>query len=222
MKDKIVPKYALKYVFFFLLSVGIFSCKKEEVVLVKITVYDIFAGRNVPNQYVTLIQQGTKHSLFSGGSSDSRDLINKGYTNSNGQIVFVLDEDYNKYSYFIGYENQGNYTYISGADDAISKGDVNITVKVYAYSKLILTLNPPPPYNAGDSLRVDFYCPNNNTNGQHNILRNSNYTSATNFFWVEYGTYYFNIDKYKAGVYSNIRDTVFYTDDSTYFYNVNW
>ncbi len=205
-------------IFILLFLTGVISCKKKEDTYVKVTVHDMGANRNVPGKHL-ILYVGKRINQW-GSHHYSYDLIAEKDTDVNGIADFGGFEAYKDkdYIYYVAFEDGNN---LKESEYIVNKGeDNNITINVKGRSSLTVNFTPPPPYSVGDSLRVEFYG-SNYAAYTHPIITNSTYQNNHQFF-VYYDTYYFNIDKYKAGVYTNVKDTVFYDDDSVYTYNVNW
>ena len=203
----------IQLIFIFLFLTGVFSCKKKETTSVKVTVWDSDLNRVVPNWKVYLEEKHYKTTLGSG--TDAYSVILEGYTDANGQIDFGEFDTYksNHYAYAV------RANPLEMGEIELEKGTSNnITLKITEPFRLKIRFIPPPPYNGNDSLRLDFFGIANNF---HFVLTSSNYylTDATTLIS---GTYYYNIDKYKSGVYTNNKDTVFYDVNSSYEYNVSW
>lgn len=194
---------------------GIYSCKKKETTSVKVTVWDSDLNRVVPNWKVYLEEKHYKTTLGSG--TDAYSVILEGYTDANGQKDFGEFDTYksNKYDYAVRTDNLLNIGEIE-----IDKGTSNnVTLKITERFKLQRRFVPPPPYSGSDSMRLEFYEITNNM--LRLVLTSSNYYPYEAGGLIS-GTYCYNIDKYKAGVYTNIKDTVFYDVNSSYEYNVSW
>lgn len=202
----------IKFVVVILLFTGILSCKKEEETSVKGTVYDNTAQTYVSNFPIVLVEQTLSSGLHIFGvvpSDYSYDTLKKGVTDANGYYNFGM---------FPTRKNK-KYTYLLN-NKTLNKGqDNNISFTFYGSTILYVNFLPPPPYNIGDSLSVNF-TPSINLNNKFRVTNTNDLYN--NHLFISDGKYYININKFKSGVYTNIKDTVFYTNGTTNNYNVNW
>ncbi len=198
---------------------GIYSCKKTNnnatiTTSVKATVFDENTQQYVPNQKLTLYEVQNQNS--GGGHLQILKEVN---TDANGQADFGAFEARvsNDYYYVVTIYSGINYSVPAN----VIKGQSNtIPFTEEAQANLAVKFMPPPPYNTGDSLSVSFVSKNH----QYLIpfkITNSNYSQLSMVRLLS-GYYYINIDKYKSGIYTNTKDTVFYIANSTNEYDVNW
>ncbi len=192
-----------------------FSCKKEEETSVRGHAYDNSALANAPSVHVKLIERFNDHTIYIAGVSSNNykyTVLKEGDTDANGYFdlgTFSARKD-KKYDYYINKDVYG-----------LTKGEDNdITIQIYdGITYLYTYFLPPPPYNVGDSLTVTY---------THSVYTNHKFKikdigySSQNYYEIISGKYYINIDKYKSGIYSNLKDTVFYPNKTTNSYNVNW
>ncbi len=138
-------------------------------------------------------------------------VLKEGDTDANGHFdlgTFSARKD-KKYDYYV---NEDVYSLTKGKDN-------EITIQIYGRAYLFTNFQPPPPYNVGDSLTVTY---------THSVYTNHKFKitdigySSQNYYEIISGKYSINIDKYKFGIYSNLKDTVFYPNETTNTYNVNW
>jgi len=186
----------------------------------------------VANKKVLLIEYKTKVGYIGGGTTKTQSIITSGFTDANGQIVFGDFDTYkNKnYEYYIEYDYYDKISFSDNGikdkgvlgNDPLDKGtDNNVLININQSSIFTINFTPPPPYNGADYLRLDLTCPLYTGQYDQIHLDNTNYSNYHKYS-VYRGTYYYNIDKFKSGVYTNTKDTVLYDIDSTYIYNVNW
>ncbi len=184
----------------------------------RVRLYDSYSNKGIPNKRIFLEVEERINQV--GSHHYSYDSIAAKNTDANGYVDFGRFDALknSKYTYFVGQMKGG---ILNGSDYIVTKGEDNfITINDQVPSTLTFNFFPPPPYGTGDSLRIDYYRLDNMS--WHGIITDISYLSAGNQDIIKYGNYYFNIDKFKSGVYTNTKDTVFYNDDSAYFYNVNW
>ena len=189
------------------------SCKKEEETTVKGRVYDENAESFVANHKIFLIEKVLAQGIYFGGANSSNysyDTLFKGVTDSNGNFNFGS---------FQARKNK-RYEYLLN-DVSLNKGtDNNITLRFNGSTLINVNFLPPPPYNFGDSLVVKF----THSAYQSIFLKitNSNYNIVYRPSRIISGKYFININKFKSGVYSNIKDTVMYLNGTSNNYDVNW
>ncbi|OFY85310.1 MAG: hypothetical protein A3F72_15120 [Bacteroidetes bacterium RIFCSPLOWO2_12_FULL_35_15] len=199
----------LRLVFLFLFYLVISSCKKlgTETTSVKVTHIDNNTQKGVPNIKVILYEG--KHLVSA--NYDTK-VLNEIYTDANGQADFGEFETHRNDKYFYGVER------IDPDNTNIKKGEINNLIFSGSFSiTLTLKFILPPPYNPSDSLSVTFI----NANNIHYNVTNNNYANPQ-LMYLPSGYEYINIDKYKSGVYTNIKDTVFYPANSINEYDVYW
>lgn len=215
----------LKLLFAIFILLGIVSCKKTkyETTSAKALVFDENTQQYIPNVKMRLWEAQSVTSIFGGQPTINGRVLKEGYTDENGQVDFGefnarKSSDY----YYIVSEDHGiNYSVPAN----IKKGESNtISFTVYAHANITIKFIPPPPYNNGDSLSVSFT--NYKDPGNPFKITNSNY-SQFSVVSLYVGYEYINIDKYKSGIYTNAKDTVFYnavfySPYSTDEYDVYW
>jgi len=205
-----------KIVLAVLLFAGMFSCKKTEITSLKVVVYNPATNVRLANFHLSLTETVKKFSFNIGGSGYSYfpSVIKEGYTDANGECDFgeIETRKSDKYDYTV--------TYHSGSGvKKLEKGVQNNISIIAAYPATVyVNFLPPPPYNIGDSLVVNFV---------HDYyikykITNINYFSFHQLRLNNLGTYFINIDKYKSGIYTNSKDTVVYLDGTTNNYDINW
>ena len=195
----------------FILVIG--ACKKVEETSAKVSVFDLYSGSFVPNYKVTLFERFNDKPTLSIGSGNNHYnsyALKSGVTDVNGNFDFGAFEAMksNKYDYFIN-------------EQGIGKGvDNNVQLKIRGWAWLSVLFLPSPPYNTGDSLVVSF---------EHYIFQSqkfkitqSNYSIQSLPRSIPDGRYYVNIDKFKSGIYANIKDTILLLYHTTTNYDVNW
>jgi hypothetical protein len=105
----------------------------------------------------------------------------------------------------------------------LSKDEDNIIdVNYFGFTNLNINLFPVPPYNIGDTISIkkqDLLYPNNVVR-----ITNNNYLQ---FFYnrplhVSTGKTEITIEKYKAGIFSTVKDTILLFDEVEYDYNINF
>ncbi|OFY87927.1 MAG: hypothetical protein A3F72_09190 [Bacteroidetes bacterium RIFCSPLOWO2_12_FULL_35_15] len=206
---------ALKFIFALFFLFGISSCKKTENTSAKVTVFDKTTQMGVSNMKVVLTEIYNTSSL--GSANYTFNVLKTGYTDANGKYDF---------GEFVT-PKKGKYTYSVDTDWAnpngssnIQKGESNdIILKNVYMCDVIIKFLPPPPYNAGDSLSFNIISasyPNN-----HWTITNYNYSYFPSV-GISSGYSFINIDKYKSGIYTNIKDTVFYDPKSSNEYDLYW
>ncbi|MCE9539873.1 MAG: hypothetical protein K8R85_11740 [Bacteroidetes bacterium] len=209
-----------KFLFAVLVLSGIFSCKKTkyETTTVKALVFDENTQQYISNVKILLYEVQQATSLFGGHPTIKGGVIKEANTDANGQADFGEFEakKSSDYYYVVSEDHGINYTVPAN----VKKGESNtIPFTVHAYAYITIKFIQPPPYNTGDSLSVSF----TNYKFPWNPFKitNSNYSqfSIVNLY---VGHEYINIDKYKSGIYTNIKDTVFYSASSIYEYHVYW
>jgi len=100
------------------------------------------------------------------------------------------------------------------------EGTVNdIILEITERSRLYFHITPLPGYGYVDTLSIDLSGQNHN---MHIYFTNNDYNMSSARADLAADTYYFNINKFKSGVYTNIRDTVTYDKFGTYHYTINW
>ncbi len=201
------------------------SCKKgTDFTSAKIKVLDLTDNRFEPHVKVKLDEA---RRVYNNGcricaSRIEWTTIKEGYTDSNGFFDFGEFETSKSddYEYWVG---KCDWDKPCGGGLKISKGQLNdLTFNVADPVPLNIKFLPPPPYGIGDSLRVDFfssYCPYPVC---HYFITNGSYTTNNNFDLEFTGSCYFEIKKYKSGVFSDVKDTVNYSNDSAKVYSVIW
>lgn len=215
----------IKFLFALLLFAGILSCKKgTDFTSAIVKVLDYPYNLYEPNIKVKLDQ--SKRVYDNGCRICSSHLefttLKEGYTDANGFFDFgeFETEKSDDYDYYVG---NCNWDKPCGGVK-ISKGESNnITLNVFDGIPLTVKFIPPPPYNSGDSLRVDIinpYCVSSPT--CNFFINNSSYLTNNYFNLGHSGQWCFNVKKYKSGVYTNTNDTVYYTNDSAKEYDVIW
>jgi len=208
----------LKFLFaVFVLSV-IVSCKKTkyETTTVKASVFDNGSQQYVPNRKIGLYEVKKATSLFGGTPTININVLKELYTDANGQADFGEFEAKKNSDYY--YVVSDAIWINSSTNENVKKGESNtIPFTVYADANITIKLIPPPPYNTGDSLSLSFY-----QNPMYPFkITNSNY-SQFSVIRLAAGYEYINIDKYKSGIYTNSKDTVFYSPYTAYEYDVYW
>lgn len=211
---------ALKYLLFFLLVFEIFSCKKinYKTTSVKAYLFDESSQQYVPNRKIVLYELENK--AIGSYPRYSRKILKEVYTNANGLADFGEFEAHrsDKFNYSV---DVGDYFTLSPEYSNLKRGESNsITFKVTAYVDFTLKFIQPPPYNTGDSLSISFTNPNYYPMYSVRIT-NSNYYQY-NINRLSSGFQYINIDKFKSGVYTNTKDTVFYPAYCATGYYVYW
>jgi hypothetical protein len=187
------------------------SCKKgTEFTSLKVTVYDPYTNIRIANWPLTLTEIKKTSSLNIGGIgyNFNSTILNEVHTDSNGEYDFG---EFNT-------QKNDKYTYTIN-EKLIDKG-VHNDVSLNASNPCSVNVNflPPPPYGSGDSLVINFVY---DAYEKYKVT-NNNYTTSHQLTMWNPGTYYINIDKFKSGIYTNTKDTVFYADGSTNNYTVNW
>ena len=200
------------------------SCKKTQSTSVKVRVLDITDNRYEPNIKVKLDEA---RRVYNNGcricaSHFEWTTLKEGYTDSNGFFDFGEFDarKSNDYEYWVG---NCNWDKPCGGGIKLSKGESNnLNFNVQDAISLHIKFMPPPPYSTGDSIRVEFNSSSCPYPICHYFISNNTYT-YNNQFNLEYtGNCYFNILKYKSGIFTNIRDTVYYSNDSAKEYDVIW
>ena len=213
-------KRILSFLFIFVL-IGVTACKKKETTSLKVTVYDSDLNTGVPNWKVYFYEINHK---FMGPSDGLITLVKTGLTDADGKIDFGDIETYrknNKYQYFVTSKND-----LSGKpmldNKEVVEGTVNdIILEVHEWAKLYIDITPTMPgFGYVDTLSFDLM--GKNHNWHFYTTNNDLYLHNHPVFDVFADTYYFNINKFKSGVYTNIRDTVSYDKFGTYHYTINW
>ncbi len=203
----------LQILFLFCIIIVIGACKKVEETSVKVSVFDQNSGTYVPNFKVRLIERyNDRPTLAIGGYFNNYNSysLKEGETDVNGNFDFGVFEAMKnkKYDYYIN-------------EKSISKGiDNKVQLNISGMASLSVSFLPPPPYSPSDSLTVIF---------RHSYLQ-YNYYKVTQLGYPSIigpapladGRYYVNIDKFKSGVYINIKDTITLLQNTTTNYNVNW
>lgn len=192
---------------------GIISCKKTEKTSVKVISIDYYSKKRVPNVQIDLKEIETRGNSVT-TQTKSEKILKTGYTDVNGQIDFggFEAEKSRKYEY---------RAYASSMNNFINKGEKNDIISTAGYSvEVTVQLIPPPPYAAGDSIRVNFI---NEYNPEANPkITNVNYFIKGHFL-CPIGYDYISIDKYKSGIFTNTTDTVYYDfQDHINEYDVYW
>ena len=188
------------------------SCKKTEKTSVKVTVIDKNTQHGIANKKITLFEAKAEKRLIGSARYNSH-ILKEAYTDANGQVDF---------GEFDTHRNNNYIYYVNGSTENpnVKKGENNnIIFSFTGYVMMAVKFTPPPPYNSDDSLSVSVTKP---SGYKYSIITNYNYTGSQFNFGLESGYKYINIDKYKSGIYTNIKDTVFYLDGATNEYDVNW
>lgn len=214
----------LKLVFALFLLTGIVSCKKlsYEKTSIKATLFDESTQLGIPNSK-TILYEVKKENSLNGNPTYNKQVLKEAYTDANGQVDFGEFEAHrsNKYDYVITYGIDMYGNPFNTRENSIKKGiDNYILLPVWGTIDLTIKFLPPPPYNTGDSLAVSInYI--NRPKPAHRVTNNS-YSQSSVLMNLSSGNYYINIDKYKSGIYTNTKDTVFYPAYSTNEYDVTW
>ena len=203
----------IKFIFLLFFLLGIVSCKKTESTSAKVTVIDKISQKRAPNIKVVLTE--IYNMSWTGSAEYNFNVLKIGYTDANGQFDFgeFVTQKKGRYTYSVdvGFANPNGLW-------NIGKGKSNdIIIEGSYFRDVSINFLPPPPYNIGDSLSVnitnaDF--PNNNW-----TITNNNYSLGYSIR-IPSGYDFININKYKSGVFSNIRDTVSIFDNQSY--DVYW
>ncbi len=200
---------------------GIFSCKKTNNATtntsVKASEFDENTQQYVPNVKLLLWEV----QKVGGQPQINGQVLKTVNTDANGQGDFGAFEarESSDYYYVVTEDHGINYTVQAN----VIKGQNNtIAFTVHASANIAIKFIPPPPYITGDSLSVTFT--NKNYPLNPFTITNSNYSHYSQFpsLSLDAGYQYINIDKYKSGIYTNTKDTVFYSANSTHEYDVYW
>jgi len=218
---KVFVKTMKRIVYGLMIIVLVSSCKKTEETSLIVTVYDQNLKKGVPNKTVYLEENTTSsnpgfvYGLPGMIRSENYKVIWEGISDANGKVNFGYFNSYkgNKYDYYV--ELKDGYRIKIGTG-----GSQHASLYVETYDSLKIKFVAPPPYSGTDSMRLEFYYINQWYPHPAVIIRSADYTEFNGFTWP--GTYYYNVDKYKSGVYTNRKDTVFYDVNSSYEYDAPW